>query len=162
MLFRSQFVAAPIFANNPLAAFIFGPNYRPLRYTQASEKSWTYIGDYSTAGIGPLTFPWVASNPGAKVDNSASYANITPYLENVFAEYFRGKGITVGGAAGSDATTVVAGSWTDGDDVAVPITISANVYYTNKIRASVLSFAPGVNPSTGAVDRKSTRLNSSH
>lgn len=157
---EQQFVASPIFANNPLAAFIFGPNYRPLRYTQASEKSWTYIGDYGDGGFAdtgstPKTYPWVASNPADRVDVSNSYAQLTPYLENAFAEYFRGQGITALGAVGSDQTFVVKGSYTSTDDYAAAVNIATDKYYTNKIRSAVLSFAPGVNPTTGAVYARS-------
>lgn len=153
---EQQFVAAPIFANNPLAAFIFGPNYRPLRYNQAAEKSWTYIGDYGNSGISLTTYPWVVSHPADRVDVSNNYAQLTPYLENAFAEYFRGKGILAGGGAGSDPTFVVKGTYVDNDDQAAAINISGDNYYTNKIRASVLSFAPGVNPITGVVYNRST------
>lgn len=158
VLIEQQFVAAPIFANNPLAAFIFGPNYRPLRYTVAAEKSYTYIGDYSnSSGLALTTYPWVAANPSARVDISGSYANLTPYLENAFAEYFRGQGITAVGAQGSDTPFIVntPNSYTNGDDYAAAVNISGNNYYTNKIRASVLSFAPGVNPTTGAIYTRS-------
>lgn len=158
VLIEQQFVAAPIFANNPLAAFIFGPNYRPLRYTEASEKSWTYIGDYADGGLALTGYPWVTSNPSDRVDISGSYAHLTPYLENAFAEYFRGSGTTsVCAAGGSDTQTVVKGGpITASDDYATAVNISGNNYYTNKIRATVLSFAPGVNPTTGAVYTRST------
>jgi hypothetical protein len=156
VLIEQQFVAAPIFANNPLAAFIFGPNYRPLRYTVAAEKSYTYIGDYGNSGLALTAYPWVTANPAARVDISSSYANITPYLENAFAEYFRGKGITNLGAMGSDQTFVVNGTWNDTDDYAAAVLITGSNYYTNKIRATTLSFAPGVNPTTGAVYTRST------
>lgn len=158
VLIEQQFVAAPIFANNPLAAFIFGPNYRPLRYTVAAEKAYTYIGDYSnSSGLALTTYPWVTANPSARVDISGSYANLTPYLENAFAEYFRGQGITALGAQGSDTPFIVntPASYTNGDDYAAAVNISGNNYYTNKIRASVLSFAPGVNPTTGAIYNRS-------
>lgn len=156
VLIEQQFVAAPIFANNPLAAFIFGPNYRPLRYSVAAEKAYTYIGDYANSGLALTAYPWVTANPAARVDISSSYANITPYLENAFAEYFRGKGITNLGAMGSDQTFVVNGTWNDTDDYAAAVLITGSNYYTNKIRATTLSFAPGVNPTTGAVYTRST------
>ncbi|RTL07833.1 hypothetical protein EKK58_01410 [Candidatus Dependentiae bacterium] len=150
VLIEQQFVAAPIFANNPLAAFIFGPNYRPLRYTVAAEKAYTYIGNYGDSGLSLTAYPWVAANPGAKVDISNSYANITPYLENAFAEYFRGQGISATGTLGSDTPFVVNGTYSSTDDYAVAVASSSG-YFTNKIRSSSLSFAPGVNPTTGAV-----------
>jgi len=93
VLIEQAFTAAPIFANNPLAAFIFGPNYRPLRYTEASEKSWTFLGNYdASAGIALTGYPWIASHAGSVVDNSkntdGTWAHLTAYVEDAFALYF--------------------------------------------------------------------------
>ena len=153
-----QFVAAPIFANNPLSAFIIGPNYQTLRYTDASEKSWTYIGDYTGSQFALTAYPWVSSNPGSTVDVSNSYAGLTPYLENAFVEYFRGQGVhsdgTSGVSPGDGVPFVVKGSYTSTDDYAAAVAVTSGVYYTNKVRSLAhdgtgLSFAPGDNPHTG-------------
>ncbi len=159
VLIEQQFVAAPIFANNPLAAFIFGPNYRPLRYTVAAEKAYTYIGAYNAGSdISPVSYPWIAANPGSVVDatkNGTTYVNITPYVEDAFAKYFSGGGVTAGALVDTQPTFLVKGSYTPGDDQVVAIASSSG-YYTNKIRASNLHFADGTNPTTGQVYSRST------
>lgn len=159
VLIEQQFVAAPIFANNPLAAFIFGPNYRPLRYTVAAEKSYTYLGAYNAgSGIAPVSYPWITANPGSVVDATKSgttYVNITPYVEEAFAKYFSGGGVQANGTVDTQAAFLVKGSYTPGDDQVVAIASSGG-YYTNKLRASNLNFADGVNPTTGQVYTRST------
>ena len=159
VLIEQQFIAAPIFANNPLAAFIFGPNYRPLRYTTASEKAYTYIGEYSaSSGIALVSYPWITANPGSVVDATKSgttYTQITPYVEDAFAKYFSGGGVTSGALVDTATPFLVNGNWTAGDDQVLPIA-STSGFYTNKIRSAVLNFAPGTHPTTGAVYTRST------
>ena len=223
---EQQFIATPLFANNPLAAFIFGPGYRPLRYSVAGEKSWTLIGNYdASAGIALTAYPWLVSNSTAKVDISkkadGTWAHITSYVESAFAPYFScfttsptlvkgtlaqtvGTGtVTIGAGAdtvvgigttfisqlqvgstvyntgGTLAGTIAsissntAATLTANGAVAIagttfkfssehqaaPITPGSNTRYTtNQVKAVNLSFAPGVNPSTGAVYTRSTYL----
>lgn len=158
VLIEQAFTAAPIFANNPLAAFIFGPNYRPLRYTVAAEKAYTYIGAYNAgSGITPVAYPWITANPGSVVDatkNGTTYVNITPYVEDAFAKYFSGGGVQANGTVDTQTAFLVKGSYTPGDDQVVAVASSSG-YYTNKIRASSLYFADGTNPTTGAVYSRS-------
>lgn len=159
VLIEQQFVAAPIFANNPLAAFVFGPNYRPLRYTVAAEKSYTLIGNYSaSSGIALLSYPWIDSHPGSVVDATKSgttYTQITPYVEDAFAKYFSGGGVQANGTVGTATEFLVKGSYTAGHDQVVAIA-AAYGFYTNRLQASQLNFADGVNPSTGEVYARST------
>ena len=153
---EQQFVAAPVFANNPLAAFIFGPNFRLFRYDQADEKAWTLLGNYDTsAGIALTSYPWLTSNPSERVDASldsaGAYDHITPYVEDAFALYYNG----TNGPGGATAV-IVNGSFTSGDDVVVPISLGSNRYNTNLLQASVLLFADGVHPTNGTVWSRST------
>ncbi len=156
---EQQFIASPIFVNNPLAAFIFGPNYRPLRYSVAAEKQYTLLGDYHAGnGIDLMDYPWRTSNPGAVVDANKSgttYTGITPYVEQAFAKYFSGAGVASDGTVGGATAFVVKGSYSAGHDQVLAVAATSG-YYTNKVRASNLYFKDGVNPLTGELYPRST------
>ena len=149
---EQQFVQSPLFADNPLSAFIFGPNFSLFRYATASEKSMTLLGNYDVSlGIALTSYPWLVANPAATVDTSESNAHIKAYVEDAFALYYNG----TNGAAGSSAFYVQS-SWASGDDLATAISPATGRYNTNLIQATNLKFAPSVSPADGTAWTRST------
>lgn len=141
---EQEFVQTPIFSNNPLAAFIFGPNYRTFRYETAAEKADTYIGAYSaSAGIAPKSWPWLVDHTTERVDVSfeadgVTWANITPYVQDAYACYF------------SEADPDVhIGTFTPGDNLVTAIVTENPYVQTNAFQAADLYFANGVDPRDG-------------
>ena len=157
---EQEFVQTPLFSNNPLSAFVFGPNYRPLRYENADDKRYTYLVDYQHGGQATTSWPWLGTHASDKVDLSlnadGSYKYLTLHIEDAFVRYFKGKGLS-GGVTDSGGTPFegVDAYSTDSDHVR-PILLTGVLYYGNKLKTDNLYFANGVDPVSGVLYNRSS------
>ena len=148
-----EFLQVPTLVDNPLAAFVFGPNYTPIRYEVAAEKGYTSLGAYVPAAetVVLKSYPYLAYAPGLTVDTNKDH--LTVYLEDAFACYFssiqQAKGTVANAGNGTNPGNAPdsAGSYA----LANAVVLDSNHYYTNKVAAKNVYFANGVNPTSGTL-----------
>lgn len=130
-----EFTQIPVFGEQPLPAFIFGPNYELHRYAESAEKAGTAVVNPTTPALenyyqsgSDVAYLYPSRTAGTVVDQD--YVKV--YMDSVEATYFP---LTALGTA----SAVVA-------KVAIPNTAS---YYANRLYSSALVFqtANGVNRS---------------
>jgi hypothetical protein len=142
-----QFVAAPLFSNNPLAAFIFGPNYNVFQLDDTDSRQWTNAGAYATAGAAAQPWPRLVVYPNERVDVSKDddhdFRRVTARLEGAFARYLPTTGTAPTGGTVTAAQTNMK---------AVP-TGATNGYHPRQLQSvnGALYLFTAVHPVTGEV-----------
>jgi hypothetical protein len=133
VLIQQEFLQLPVYAENPLPAFIVGPQFALTRYSNASEKPFTALGhldgntletgnNYNATTDTRYDFPNVPA--GGNVDHSFTKV----YAEAVEAQYFPLVELGDPGMGGDAVTFVVSPSGQS---------------YHNKVRFTDLVLATG-------------------
>lgn len=127
VLINQEFSQLPVFADAPLSALVFGPQYELHRYSVASEKASTAVANSDTAALtnayqkdSDVTYDFPNRTAGTLVD--ASYTKVD--FENAKVEIY----------PQTDLGT------TTGEITRVEHPTVADVYYTNRFAATNLVF----------------------
>lgn len=90
VLIKQEFTQLPVFADAPLAALVFGPQYELHRYSDADEKASTAVSNPDDATLknayqsgADVTYSFPNQTPGTFVDGEYVKVN----LENAHVEY---------------------------------------------------------------------------
>jgi len=125
VLIKQEFTQVPVFADQPLAALVFGPQYDLYRYSVADEKTSTKVTHPTTPELGnayqeatDVVYDFPNQTVGTDVD--ADYVKV--FFEKAEAEYY------------PNALAATAG---DVSRVAIPNTAN---YYPNRVVADNLIF----------------------
>lgn len=82
VLVQQEFTQAAVFANQPLAACIVGPQYKLFRYSEPAEKALIGVGAYVPGSDTAYAYP---GQPATSVVDQ-TYAKV--FIENAVAKYF--------------------------------------------------------------------------
>jgi hypothetical protein len=126
-----EFTQVPSSAITPLPAFVLGPNYHLVRYSESSEKDLTALGTSGGVSLGGKNSYVYTANTSYDFPNVPTGAVVDPtytkvYAEKVQAQYFplTALGVPPGGA-----------------DTVVRVLSPSGQYYTNKVRFSNTTLA---------------------
>ena len=126
VLINQEFTQVPVFADQPLAAFIFGPQFNLYRYGVSGEKALTAVIHPDDAELtnvyqpaSDVTYDLPSHVSGTKVDED--YTKV--YFDNAEVEYYPNELASTSGAI---------------TRLAVP---NSSKYYPSRFKASTLVFA---------------------
>jgi hypothetical protein len=123
VLIKQEFLQVPVYRDFPLPAFIIGPNYALTRYSEASEKPFTAVGNLDGVSLDSgnnyvvdtdTTYDFPNVPAGGDVDHS--YTKV--YAESVEAQYFPHEDLP--SVSGADDVSFLQGP--------------SGQYYTNRIQ----------------------------
>jgi hypothetical protein len=132
VLIQQEFLQVPVYSEQPLPAFIIGPNYHLTRYSVADEKPFTAVGTYNGSLLSTENNYVFNTNTTYDFPNIPAGGDVDPSYTKVFAEAVEAQYFPL---ASLDSAY--------GDAVVTFVTSPSGSPYTNKLRFSGATLKTG-------------------